>query len=295
MKRTLGIWALVSLLSFFGISSIANAALVKGIYITQSTLENTSTINYLITQAKKSGIDTFIVDLERPSKLYQNNIALLKSNNITYVARIVMYPDGGTHEQITSESYWEKKYELMKYAIGCGAQQIQMDYIRYNTKQGPSSEHAKNVLKVIEWYKERLAKQSIPLQVDVFGIASFGEAKHIGQNIKLFATAANAICPMVYPSHYEPFKEHAVTPYKTIYNSLMAIKDQFDGKPLPFKLYPYIELSNYRYPLSKEKKLDYIYAQIQAVEAAGADGWYAWSPHNHYDNLFTVLQSRQVK
>jgi hypothetical protein len=79
-----------------------------------------------------------------------------------------------------------------------------------------------------------------------------------------------------------------------VYDSLISIREQFDNN-LPVKLYPYIELSNYHYPLAHDKKLKYIYAQIQAVQDAGADGWYAWSPNNKYDSLFSVLESYPVK
>lgn len=270
----------------------ASAALTKGIYITQSTLENTTLINYLIGRAKKVGITTFIVDLDQPSSRYQTNIQLLKNNNISYVARITMFPGGGTPAQVHSESYWQKKYQLVKHALAYGANQIQLDYIRYNTKQPPSSQNAKDILKVIQWFKSRV---NVPLQIDVFGVSSFGESKYIGQNIKLFSSSVDVICPMVYPSHYVPFDVHVKIPYKTVYDSLASIRDQFDSDQLPFKLIPYIELSNYHYLLSHEKKLNYIYAQIQAAENAGADGWYVWSPHNRYDSLFQILETRQVK
>ncbi len=82
---------------------------------------------------------------------------------------------------------------------------------------------------------------------------------------------------------------HAKRPYQTVYNALMALRAQF-GNKIPFKVYPYIELSNYRNRMSYAKKLDYIRAQIKAVNDAGMDGWYAWSPHNHYNSLFRVLE-----
>lgn len=271
-------------------------AITKGIYISQETLEKTAYLKYLIKHANASGINTFIIDMDIPSTRYKQNIELVKKNNISYVARITMYPGGGTPEQISSDAYREKKYKLVQAAIGYGADQIQLDYIRYNTKQPASSEHAINIHKIIQWYKDRLAEQKIPLQIDVFGISSYGEEKHIGQNIKLFSRSIDAVCPMVYPSHYQPFSEHFATPYNTVYNSLMSIRNQFDDKDkLPVKMYPYIELSNYHFPLSKDKKMKYIYAQIQAVQDAGADGWYAWSPNNLYDNLFRVLESYPVK
>jgi hypothetical protein len=273
----------------------AQAALVKGIYITQSTLENTAAITSLISKSKATGINTFIVDLDRPSSRYQSNIGLLKANHLTYVARIVVFPNGGTHELIISEPYREKKYLLIQQAIAYGADEIQLDYIRYNTAQHASRQNALNILKVLQWFQARLAPQHIPLQIDVFGIASFGESFNIGHNIRLFSTTINAICPMVYPSHYDPYVKHALTPYETVYDSLQAIKMQFPGRVVPIKVYPYIELSNYRYPLSTAKRWVYIYAQIQAAEDAGANGWYAWSPSNRYDNLFKVLSIHHVK
>lgn len=287
---------LVSLffVSIFVISSIANAQ-IKGIYVTQSSLENTTFLNHLIQRAKAAGVDTFVIDLEKPSKRYKENIALVKDNNIKYVARITMFPGGGTAEQIKNPAIWQKKYALVKQAVEWGANQIQLDYIRYNTKQKASAQNAKDVLKVIAWYKNKLSGQNIPLQVDVFGIASFGESKYIGQNIKLFSQSVDAVCPMVYPSHYVPFPVHFKRPYETVYNSLKSIKGQFEENKAPMKVYAYIELSNYHYPMSRPKTLEYIHAQIKAVGAAGADGWYAWSAHNRYDNLFNVLEAQRNK
>lgn len=275
-------------LSLF-LSSFAYAGSVKGIYITQWNFENTAFLNYLIKRSKAAGIDTFVVDMElMPDKRFRENVALVLDNHIKYVARIIMFDGGGSHTQIETPAIWQKKYALAKAAVDLGASQIQMDYIRYSSKNRPSPENAKNILKIISWYKNKLASQNIPLQVDVFGIASFGESRYIGQNIKSFSTVVDAICPMVYPSHYVPFPYHFAHPYETVYGSLKSIKNQFDEK-MPVKLYAYIELSNYHYPMSRPKTLEYIRAQMKAVNESGADGWYAWSPHNRYDNLFNIL------
>ncbi len=289
-----GILLLILLLSSFW-ATAAFAVLTKGIYLTQYTLEDTPYLNYLIQHAKAVGINTFVVDMERPSQRYHDNLALLKKNNIAYVARVVMFPGGGTRVQIKNPLVWQKKYALVQQAVAWGADQIQLDYIRYNTLQPGSSQNARDVYQIIQWYKNQLDRQNVPLQLDIFGIASFGPSIYIGQDIKLFSGSADVICPMVYPSHFEPFRKHAVTPYDTIYSALDAIKDQFEDEELPFKLYPYIELSNYRYPLSHKKRLEYILAEIRAVEDAGADGWYVWSPHNEYDALFEVLEGNRVQ
>lgn len=267
-------------------------ASVKGIYISQTTLEDTAKIKYMIANAKAVGINTFVIDYEKFSKQYQKNIELVKQAGIKYVARIIVFNDGArTDEQILSQETWNKKYEKIQNAIKMGAQEIQLDYIRYSSKRSPSEQNSKNVAKVITWFKQKVNSHNIPLQADVFGIISLRPEMRIGQNAKVIGPLVDALCPMVYPSHYEPYRKAAITPYETVYGSLISLKQQFNNK-IPFKLYPFIELSNYRWPLSTTQKYAYIKAQLRAVNDAKTDGWYAWSPSNYYDNLFTVLKSQ---
>ena len=269
---------------------------IKGIYLTQITAENSKRLCRLIQAAKLYGINTFVIDCKRDSRAYRKNISLVKQNNIRYVARIVIFPHGGTNEQILSKKYWEKKYRLAELAIQSGADEIQLDYIRYRSSQKPSPQNAENIHEVIKWFKQKLNAQNIPLQIDVFGVASFGHSMHIGHNLKLFGETVDAICPMVYPSHYEPYRKYAKIPYQTIISSLRALHAQFNHDT-PCKIYPYIELSNYRYPLTYQQRLHYIYRQLKAVEDGDVNGWFAWSPNNKYRILFKVLQlhKRQIK
>jgi hypothetical protein len=144
------------------------------------------------------------------------------------------------------------------------------------------------VLSVIQAFKDRAREVQMPLQIAVFGITSFKPVNTIGQNLPLFSTAVDTICPMVYPSHYEPFVPHSQQPYKTIADSLAALKQQFDNK-MTFRLLPYIETFNYRYPLGTEQRKKYIAAEIQATIDQGAQGFIAWSANNLYSHLFAVL------
>ncbi len=282
----------MALVLFFLVIFNSSVYATKGIYLTQYSLENTAFLKNLIKHAKASGIDTFVVDMELPSKRYRDNAALLKENGIKYVARIIMFPGGAKPGELTDPAKWEKKYRLVQEAINDGASEIQLDYIRYSAKQKASPQNARDVLSVIAWFNNKLKAQNIPLQIDVFGITSFGESKYIGQNIQLFSQNVNAICPMVYPSHYWPFAFYSARPYGTILDSLQHIKKQFGGEQMPIKLIPYIEMTNYHYlNMSHDKKIAYIKAQIRATQDAGADGWYAWSAHNRYDNLFAILEA----
>lgn len=276
------------------VQSSVFAATHRGIYINHSTLEKPKLLNELITQSKLTGINAFVVDLEKITKNYQKGINLIKSSGIKYIARIVVFPDGGNEQQVKSKAHWEKRYQLVNAAINYGADEIQLDYIRYNTKRQPSSQNSEDILDVIEWFKQKISQRNIPLQIDVFGEVSFKPSPRIGQNIKLFAKSIDVACPMVYPSHYTPARYHSDRPYETIDKSLKAMKKQMNNN-MPFKLRPYIEASNYRYKMSFEKRVDYIQAQIKAVEDNGADGWYVWSPSNHYSALFQALKEKGTK
>lgn len=288
MKQTFYTLALYSIGLLSALWHSTSLAINQGIYINQQTAENKVYLNHLITQSKKAGIDTFVIDLHRINGKYKKNVVLVKQNGLKHVARIVVFPEGGSRLQVQSKGYWKKKFKLVKHAINLGADEIQLDYIRYTSKQRPSTQNAKDIQKVIDWFREELKPYNKPLQIAVFGQTSFHEVKTIGQSIPLFANSVDVICPMVYPSHYEPYMVHAKQPYKTVYSSLMSIHQQFE-KPIAFRLNPYIELFNYRYPMNREQKLDYIRAQIKAAKDAKADGWYAWSANNYYNNLFYVL------
>src|SRR5687767_13561615 len=87
------------------------AEMGQGIYIRQPTLENDSKLKRLIKNATEVGIDTFVVDIDRPSKLYEKQIAKVKKAGLKYVARIVMFPGGGLAHQVKSQSYWKSKYK----------------------------------------------------------------------------------------------------------------------------------------------------------------------------------------
>jgi hypothetical protein len=267
------------------------SAFSRGIYITQSTAQNKVKMAYLIAQSKKYGIDTFIIDVNGKSKSYAASVKNVVQQGIHYVARVVIFPHGATHAQVGDKNIWAKRLGLAKYAIGLGASSIQLDYIRFRSENPPSPAKAKRILTVVQYFKNQLAPYHVTLQMDIFGVAALKPAHTIGQDVNLLASAVNAFCPMVYPSHYEPFREHAVRPYETILHSVTALKKQLQNHS-GVSVFAYIELFNYRYPLSPQQKIKYINAQMKAAHDGGANGWYVWSATNHYKPLFQVLAAR---
>jgi hypothetical protein len=151
-------------------------------------------------------------------------------------------------------------------------------------------QNALDVVSVIKSFKSCADEVQLPLQIAVYGISSFRPILTIGQNLPLFAPWVNVICPMNYPSHFEPYIPHSENPYRTVADSLAALKRQFNHQ-LSFKLLPYIETYNYRYPLGPAQRKKYIAAQIQATLDQGSEGFIAWSANNLYDYLFEVIDN----
>jgi hypothetical protein len=278
---------------------LASSALAmdKGIYLTQYTLENPAKLDSLIRQAKAVGINTFIIDHEYHSSRYAPALAKVEAAGLKNVARIVVFAEGGQPNQVRSQAYWEKRYKLVEEAINAGADVIQLDYIRYSSKQPANPQHAKDIYKVIKWFKNKINARNVPMEIDIFGEVSYYPSLHIGQDIKMFADSVDGVNPMVYPSHFWPYQKYSADPYKTVNNSLNSLMKQFDGKP-PFKVHAYIEAANYHYikKTSNAGKQKYLLQQIRAVEnAKGVSGWYVWSANNIYDNLFQVMRTNKTK
>lgn len=264
----------------------------KGIYITSGTARSDKKMDYLIERAKRAGINTFVIDVYGQHKSYARNVAKVRQAGIRYVARVVMFPYGGKGSQVTNQKTWEHRWRWAQYAVSLGADAIQLDYIRYHRTQPASVQNEQNVYKVIQYFRHKLKGTNVKLQIDIFGVAAHRPTRTIGQNVVLFAPSLDAINPMVYPSHYHPASYHSERPYSTVFDSVSALKKQL--APFPqVKVHAFIEVFNYRYPMSYAKRAEYVKAQIRGAINAGSNGWYAWSANNHYKLLFNILESEK--
>lgn len=269
----------------------------KGIYLTQYMVEKPSKLDYFIREAKATGLNTFVIDHEFFSKRYAPAIAKVKAAGFKVVTRVVVFPDGGTPKLIRSKAYWEERLKLVDDAILAGTDVVQLDYIRYSSKEPANPQHAKDVYQIIKWFKQKINAKNVPMEIDIFGEVSYYPSMHIGQDIKMFADSVDGVNPMVYPSHFWPYEKYSADPYKTVNNSLESLLSQFDDKP-PFKVHAFIEAANYHYlrKTSNAEKQKYLLKQIRAVEdAEGVSGWYVWSANNVYENLFKVLRDNKIK
>jgi hypothetical protein len=266
---------------------------VRGIYVQQPTALDAGKLQYLIDNALKVGLNTFVVDLWARSPGYAEAIKTIQAAGLMYVPRITLFPGGGSPEQIGDQQLLEKRWRLVDYALKLGAKDVQLDYIRFSSRNVESEHNADKILEVVRFFRQRIAARGARLQIDVFGEVSYGPSMRIGQDMRRFAPELDAVCPMLYPSHFEPYKETAKIPYRTVHGALMALARQTKANPLP--MYAYIEAFNYRYKMSEADRTEYLDAQVQAVLDSPARGFYVWSVGNYYDILFGVMARRGLE
>ena len=263
---------------------------VKGIYVQQTTAVDPVRLRELIDKSKRVGFSTFVVDLWRRSPDYDKAIATILGAGLRYVPRVTIFPDGARREQIDDRGLLSHRLRLLEHAIKLGASDVQLDYIRFSSRNKPSPENAGQVRTVLRFFRERVQQLGARMQIDIFGEVSYGPSLRIGQDIRVFAPELDAVCPMLYPSHFEPYKETAKTPYETVHGAILALERQIESNPIP--IYPFIEHFNYRYRMSDEQRAVYFEAQLEAVLNSSAQGVYIWSVGNYYDIPVAVLERR---
>jgi len=263
---------------------------VRGIYVHQHSAQSPKKLRYLIDNALKVGLNTFVVDLWSRNAEYARGIKTIQDAGLKYVPRITIFPDGASPEQVNDRALLEKRWSYIEYALSLGAKDIQLDYIRFSSKNEESPENAGKILEVLRFFRQRIEARGARMQIDIFGEVSYGPSIRIGQDIHRFAPELDAVCPMLYPSHFEPYMQTAKTPYRTVHGALTALERQTKNNPIP--VYAYIEPFNYRYKMSDAERAIYLEAQLQAVLDSNAQGFYVWSVGNYYDILFNLLQQR---
>jgi hypothetical protein len=263
---------------------------VRGIYLQQLTVQRPRRLKQLIDRSLKTGINTFVVDVWGRTPAYERAIQTIHDAGLSYVPRVAIFPGGASPEQMRDHELLEQRWSLIDYALSLGAKDVQLDYIRFSAKNSDSPENATKVLEVIRFFRERIEQRGARLQIDIFGEVAYAPSTHIGQNIQRFAPALDAVCPMLYPSHFEPHEETAKAPYQTVHGALTALDRQIQDNPIP--VYAYIEPFNYRHEMTDEERGLYLEQQIQAVLDSRAQGFYVWSAGNYYDIVFKLLQRR---
>jgi len=261
-------------------------------------------------------------------------LAFLKEQGIYTAARIVVYKDNiyprqnraaavkNVHGEIwfdRTKTTWLDPYsdEAQSYnllvaleAAKLGFDEIQFDYIRFPTDGNlgmmrfsrpfgrTSSSDA--LVEFLRKARQLLHPMGVKLSIDVFGLTTtHNHGMGIGQQIGPMSEQVDFVCPMVYPSHYNPgeygLKNPNDDPYKTIYFAMRDAKKSLGEQGLA-KLRPYLQDFSLkgrgiRYGIKE------VQDQIQASADQGILSWTLWNARCSYtwDAIRTPVTPKPLK
>lgn len=257
-----------------------------GVYISRWTMMLPARLKYNVDKSVEHNFNSIVIDYNgEKNKIYLDNLKYAKEKGLYLIARVEVFPDSGADFTTIQDTLnWQKRITYAKLAETLGFNAVQFDYIRFKDEGGPSLEKKKWIEKFLA---EAKATLNIPVQADVFGATAYHPHLVIGQDIDGMANYIQAVCPMLYPSHFNLDKKRMSQPYATMLEGCNLAKNQINGRPI--KLIPYLQGFSLRTSLSGLNLKDYIIAQIKATEAADTNGFFVWNAENNYKDTWEAL------
>jgi hypothetical protein len=259
----------------------------------------------------------------------------LHANNIYAIARITVFqdpllaakrPDLAVKSKSTGNTWKDNKglawmdpasVEVWNYIVTVskeidkhGFDELNFDYVRFPSDGKMSdmafpfynseTKYKSTVMKeFFQYLSDNLRKQGIKTSADLFGLATVNnDGLGIGQVIEDAALTFDAVCPMVYPSHYATgfigLKNPGAYPYEVIKYSMEAAKKKFDAleilknsttSPIEIREAKIAQMRPWLqdFDLGADYTAEMIRLQKKAVLDAGFnEGWMLWDPRNVY-------------
>ena len=206
---------------------------------------------------------------------------------------------------------WDYNVAIAREALDMGFSEIQWDYVRFpdvtearrRTMAFPGSNGVSrddNIAAFIRYSKEQLAEYQVPVTADVFGLVTHLEGDvGIGQNWEKVITTADAVLPMVYPSHYfggvYGFSAPNAHPYEMVRISMQDAVErtravQARGQKTG-EIIPWLQAFTADYLRDGiTYGASHVRQQIAATYDAGLKSWVLWNPGSKYDVYVPALR-----
>lgn len=243
---------------------------------------------------------------------------LLHANDIYAIARLVVFrddyvvaarPDLAVRDSTTgdvwrdyggltwinpfAEEYWDAITRLATETAALGFDEVQFDYVRFPSdgdldrmdfgQPADATTRPRAISSFLGQAQTQLGLTGTAIGTDVFGFTLLIDELGIGQDLTQLAPRVDAICPMVYPSHFPDGSIDVAGhpndfPAETIAISLEAGRAKLAGNAA--QLRPWLQ--DFTLPGMTEYGPVEVRAQIDAAEAAGAGGWMIWNAASIY-------------
>ena len=190
--------------------------------------------------------------------------------------------------------------DLAKEMMDAGADEIQLDYVRFPIHgglksaimpPGNSGHRIRAIRDFVRRVHEVTAARGVPLSLDIFGVTATGhrsDMEMLGQDIGVLGKECEALSPMVYPSHYaEGYRGFAVPgnhPEIVGIGTKATVEQLKAAKAEGTVVRSWLQAFAWKTPAYGPK---YLVAEAKHAESSGGVGWLMWSPGCEYGAAWT--------
>lgn len=205
---------------------------------------------------------------------------------------------------------WDYNIDIAREALEMGFSEVQWDYVRFpdvreslrRTMAFPGANgksREDNIRDFIAYSRERLAEYRVPVTADVFGLVTHMDGDvGIGQQWEKIVATADAVLPMVYPSHYYTgmygFQHPNAHPYEIVRISMEDAVERTgylreEGKEVG-EIRPWLQAMSAEWIDDIRYGPSHLRQQIQATYDAGLKSWILWNPGSRYGIFLPALR-----
>lgn len=197
----------------------------------------------------------------------------------------------------TNEEAQDYVIELVREGIDAGADEINLDYVRFPVhvteryvRMPPPKDRAHVIRDFVRRVHTETKAAGVMLSLDLFGVAATGTRSDIdalGQDIGVVGPEAEAIMPMVYPSHYD--KGYNGWPNPGDHPEIVGIGTKAAVAQLAKVgsttiVRAWLQAFAWRTSIYGTK---YVVDQAVSAEKNGGVGWAMWSPSCEYGVVYS--------
>ena len=197
--------------------------------------------------------------------------------------------------------------DLAKEQMDAGADEIQLDYIRFPVHGGlksavmpkPDGERIQAIKAFVRRIHEVTKPRKVALSLDIFGVTATGDRSDwemLGQDIAALGPECEALSPMVYPSHYSAgfmgYAEPGNQPEIIGIGTKAAVGQLQKANVKGTIIRSWLQAFAWKAPSYGPK---YVVDQAKQAESTGGTGWLMWSPSNDYNAVwqgFPVIKDK---
>ena len=189
---------------------------------------------------------------------------------------------------------WQYAADLAREAYDLGFSEVQFDYVRFPDEKRLIREstyplangrvRAQVIRDQLGYVRSVLKPLGIPVTIDVFGLTATDTTDMgIGQRWEMFVDQADAVLPMVYPSHFAPgtykIGNPNARPYATINGAMKDVVRRTAKIPNAGRIIPWYQDFTMGPP---HYYAEQVRAQMKGGYDNGFQSWILWNPGSRY-------------